>query len=141
MRKHWIKKWCVGLAMCCCINPAWAFTVTINGPVNMSTRRTIASVNGHGDITLNLQNFETIGAVSGTCSFGYYDMFGQWQPEANNVPVAVNGSGPASYTWTKTLPPLPWSPGSGRKFDVEFKQLTTGNVVGSCTTMPHTVTQ
>ncbi len=126
--------------MCCCINPAWAFTVTITGPACGSTRQTTSSIPASGDITLNLQNFETIGAVSGTCSFGYYDMFGQWQAEANNVPVAVNGSGPANYTWTKTLLAVPWSAGSFRKFNVEFKQLTTGNVAGSCTTMGHDVT-
>ena len=126
--------------MCCCINSAWAFTVSITGPATGSSRNTTASINASGDITLNLQNFETIGAVSGTCEFGYYGASG-WVAEAGPIAVAVNGSGPTNYTWTKTLPPMPWSPGSGRKFNVEFKQLTTGNIVGSCTTMGHTVTQ
>ena len=127
--------------MCCCINPAWAFTVTITAPASSSSRSTTASINASGDITLNLQNFETIGAVSGTCEFGYFNNLGKFQAEAGPIAVAVNGAGPANYNWTKTLPAVPWSAGFGRRFNVEFKQLTTGNIVGSSTTMGHTVTQ
>ncbi len=126
--------------MCCCINPAWAFSVSITGPASGSTRQTTSSIPASGDITLNLGNYETIGAYAGTCEFGYYGM-GGWIAEAGPIAVAVNGAGPTNYTWTKTLPAGPWSAGFGRKFNVEFKHLPTGYGAGGNTTMEHTVTQ